>query len=744
MTRIVPYILALAVALTAMPSIAQTVAVRSGEHQGFSRLVLEFPSRPDWTLREGPGRAELLLSDGAWQFDLGDIFRRIPRTRIRAISAVENRLVIDLGCACRVNVFDVRGSAVAIDVLDGPPLDNVRATAADAPPPRVDDLAPLAPFDAIRAADAPTLDFGYDRRELVLPGVSRAPEDPTPAPDIVLPAESEPQSTPGLATDPADEVARRLAGEVARAATQGFLRIAPPEERQVRPADEEAMGEALSSPNLRLRLPGEDEASPSPVDAAARPACRSDSAYDVASWAPIDVPVPDAIGRARADVAEELDGVSEEKAVALARLYINLGFGAEARAVLAALAPRHRETDLLTALARLVDGETLETVDLLAEAALCKGRATLWAAVAGLPADAPEPILVALGELPLPLRRHLGPRIIEAFLAAGDTASAESARLVIARAAGPHGAPFEVAAARLVSEAQPDRGLQDLSDIAATHVPDSDQAVAAYLEVLDDEGGIATDEMRLRAESRAYDLRGSEIGARIEAALVRERIRAEDFDTAAALLRDAGTAGSLSPETQSSLLEDFVDALAARAPDAILLVHATAVVSDPPGERDAPPRSTDLAGRLLDLGFPRLAREFLPTEPTTGAGKLMEAKLQLLAGDPLRALGVLETAEDTGPDARRLRAEALAALGEWEAAADVLRQLGDPRRADDFVWRTGDWSLIAQQVEGPRADAAELLVGDPVPQNAPVDALLDASVGARARISALLATVSPP
>ena len=110
----------LALALWPLAAGAEDVHIRSGEHAGFSRIVLEFGERPPWSLRIGDRRATVLLGPGDRRLDAQDVFTRIPRARIRALRATAEGLELELGCDCAVTAFEVRRAALAVDVADVP------------------------------------------------------------------------------------------------------------------------------------------------------------------------------------------------------------------------------------------------------------------------------------------------------------------------------------------------------------------------------------------------------------------------------------------------------------------------------------------------------------------------------------------------------------------------------------------------------------------------------------------------
>ena len=113
--------LILALVLLAWPAWGQTVRVQSGEHDDFTRLALIFPSAPDWQLARTAGGYVLSVKGAAPAYRLDEVFRRIPRTRLTALSAdpATGELRLEVGCACHATAFAFRPEILVIDLRDG-------------------------------------------------------------------------------------------------------------------------------------------------------------------------------------------------------------------------------------------------------------------------------------------------------------------------------------------------------------------------------------------------------------------------------------------------------------------------------------------------------------------------------------------------------------------------------------------------------------------------------------------------
>ena len=645
------FLAVLAFGLWSSPSPAEPVRVRSGEHPGFSRLVLEFPDRPAWSVREKDGRVEVVVTPAGWSFDLSQVFERIPKSRISDVTATESGLALVLGCTCRVTAFEVRGAALVIDVADASSDADVTAveltTAVDA----------LSTGGAASSETvSPLIEPVEPKPSAPLPAwtdsISAAPRAASPAalPPAAPDALPSPDAAPGRNTSTLD----RLAEGVARAASRGALRLAPRPDSSAAPDTPVVSIGGASEANLRLRIPGEEEWTGEPAQDAR---CLGDHGFDLAAWSPPGSDPAALIASARGRLTETMDNVDEARAVDLARLYIALGFGAEARAVIALLAPRSEQADVLGALAHIVDDDPILIAG-LDDQVDCPGRAQLWIALAIGHPGTPEDTLVAIAELPLALRRHLAARLIAIFLEAGDPATAEAIRATVQRAPGPHGDGFELASARIDSELRSPAGIAKIRDLSQGASPVADAALELYLALGNEADSPAEPPVLAQAETRADDLRGTESGARLEAELILAAIRTGDFDLAGSRLANALAAKRLPDAREDDLVAQYVTALASNATDEVLLVNAAAFEDAFAAHSVRGSSASELARRLVDLGFWRLARAYAATDQSLDLA--LEAELRLQAGDPDAALALIDGLAE--PDERHLAVRTAARL----------------------------------------------------------------------------------
>jgi hypothetical protein len=694
--------------LAAGPAGAQTVTVRSGEHAGFTRLVLGLPAATGWRLNRTDDGYALAFSR-ALRFDLGQVFRLIPRDRLAAIWAdpASGDLRLGLGCRCHAAASEDGPGVLVIDLRDGPPPPGspFELTAAGAP------AGAIVPRDALRprrrpaalTADAagPAATEVYDwRRAAAAAGydwrrVASAPAEggaPPAAPLLALP------DAGGAA---AGDVLGSLYGALGRGAARGVVELTLPRGRL-----DPAGPAAGALPHLRLGaadLPPAEAGGRGDLTAAGR-ACVPDGALDLAGWGDAR-PVAVALGPRTAELFGEFDRPDAEAGLAAARYLLHLGFGAEAARVLAATAPENAAAPVLQAIARIVDGAPVRDGP-LAGMEGCETAAALWAVLAA-PAM-PEgrvaigAVVRAFAGLPPHLRRHLGPPLAERLMDAGQTAAARAVQAAILRAPGAAGPAAELTGLRLAGAAGEEPDPAAVARLAASPGP---TAVGATILALDTAAAArrAPDPALLTAaEALLLENRGTEGAAELAAALAAGQALAADFGRAFAL-------AAADPGAAAQVWTILADAGA----DAHLLAHAVRGPADMPAPLP-PAAERALAARLIDLGFAEEALAWLAPARRGPAGlaaedRMLAARAHLAAGNARATLRHLAGAE--GAEAATLREAAALRLALPVDPALPPGGGADPAgvAAGDAALRarrTGQWDIVAAVGGTPWAEAA--------------------------------------
>lgn len=648
------YLAALLLVCTTAAAQAQVVTFRSGEHPAFSRLVLSIPPGAAWRLgRAGSGYA-LEIGTPDIRYDTSAAFDRIPRDRIAALdpTAGRGRLGIALACDCHAEAFLWRADRLVIDIVDGP-------APTDAAFERPIDSAPSPP-------DVPASSV-MDNFTLPLTGMAA----PGPAPVLdYLPDTFLPTLRDNAILSATE---RALAQSLARAASQGLLdldpaadlgrRAAPPPPAPATMAEGDppapAPQDAETGP-LEPRRPGlatHSGLDPDPRDQAPAHSysrqgqpCIDPALLAVSDWAEAG-DFNRQLGDIQSRLTAEFDTYMADAALDLARFYIHFGFGREALQALALDDQRDLLVSILSAMARIVDGEPLDASALLQQED-CGGAIDFWLALAresstGLTEGRKAAMIAAYRALPDALRGHLGAQLSRILLQDGDALAAESV-IVIAQS-GLTADVFETneVRAEIVADlVSPERAIATFAEIARRDERATPEAIARLLDLLVETRRPVDASVMLLAETLMFEHRGTPSMSRLVPGYVDALIAADRFGEAIAFLE-----GDLAPVPQEiiqSKRSDLVTAASERMGVADFLALAFGTL---PERVDDAARAA-VARRLDELGFADEARRILAGVPGVAAaptpGSTPELAPELapeLVPDAARALPILTDPE---------------------------------------------------------------------------------------------------
>jgi hypothetical protein len=665
--------------LSAPAAQANTVSVISGEHDTFSRLVLRLPAEGDWQLgRTATGYAlKIGLTD--LRYDVSQVFDLIPRDRLSGIftDPVTGDLQLRVACDCHAIPFSLDAQTLVIDLRDGPPpaTSSFELTLAGEP------MLPLqAKVTPRPRQDTPPQSVGQGYDWLA---------DPRPAPAPVL----APLILPKLAAQDFAELQQALVTQMAEGAARGVVVLAlPPGIEKMPPAQpvpDAAQLRVTDTAGLRVVR---QRSSPETMQADGAE-CVADERLNLAQWGQI-ADVPGQLARARIDLVGEFDVPDPAAVVGQVRLYLFLGFGAEAAALMLDMPPDDQDAPLWSAMAQVIDGDAVSS-PVFDGMAQCDSFAALWSLLAAAPERVEKPNLASLqrafSALPRHLRLTLGPRITERLLALDQPAAVQGILGAMGR-----GATATEAASLLVES-----GL-DL------HTGAVDDAVANAEAALE-EGGIASP-AALIAVVRGKIAAGSEIDPSIVVSL--EAMLQEHAGTAiAADLTDArnlaligsGQFAAAHAQNAGALPPAFWDVLARKGTDDEVLHYAFVV----PESAVSPVAAGTFAQRLQDLGFVTAADDWAALARDGADDSRNDSAASRLSVD-----GAALVQDVDLPDAARLR------LWQQDWAA-IATSDADP------------WKDLAAQVALPPTTAAE-------PALAKATRLVEGSKTTRALIAGLL------
>lgn len=661
---------------------SEVIDIRSGEHEGFTRLVfnLETPNSA-WEI-SGSGRSYVLKLDvQSPKYSAESVFERIPRTRLATLGTRDGdpSVTIGLMCECGVEAFAFGDRSIVIDIR----------TAEEAP---------------VKATE-----FKKD-----------------PAPELVQPPKTTEQPVTVLrlsgrqrdaarqkwtgVDDFLDETARirdnrnQLVHAVARAASQGL----------VEPNIDRSTAPVVSNPVPAVRAADALTQTPPPDPENIRTGTSYDTAFQAVEQALSGGQncVPDAFldvgnwseGRPDKNTQESLaslfgeDGkVDEEAAFVQAQLLLHKTFGAEARQILDLLPPSE-EKKVLAGIADIMDSEKGAASRVFADQDDCSEKAIFWAFLAETisPDEAREQaILRAFSALPKHLRLHLGPRIAERFLTLGNGATADTVSAMIDRVAEESDTEALYLKARI--EAQ-ERGQEKRAETALSEMVQQGERIAPealidLVELYDEQGITPSMDVVFLLEAFVLEHRRSELGPDLRRTYALSSALSGDFKRAFDVAQEVsdldGEPAAIAVRSQllERLLESSDDAGIVRFAIGYKLGVGL------PLTREA---SLDLAERLHQMGFYDQSQALLEAVPfhMTERERVLLARQALSEARPRQAIAELLGIESE--DAQKLRADALAMAGEHVGAAMAYNDISMKDAATREAWLAEDWGLIGQ------------------------------------------------
>lgn len=689
---------------------AEPVRVSAGGHLSFTRVVLDFESLPRWESRRIGNRLSIrFLQSERLNFDLSRVFRLIDRKRIADVRALDgNTIEIEISCDCSIVSKANGNSALIVDVRDrkqdpselevdkfAAPLPNPRSNPSVRPPPRSNALEGEGAPD--QTAQPPSPLFTQ------LGGIPVSPYEPS---QFGLDLE--------LADSGSDSVAVDLMGQAfSRATIQGLVVVDPdaPSSSEVRSNSmsdglDERRNISVTTSFDRVIKPVNREIAPTQTGAV----CLPDKSLNILAWG--NPNETNSLGKLRTAAMREDGSVHEDGALALARFYLSLGFGSEAK-ITASLLPDSKEKTIINAIAEIMDeGRTADAI--FDEQVYCDGSVALWSLLAKPIASSNAPrssdaILANFSSLQPHLRAHLGPLLTERLREAGLSTEARTALNAVTRG-GHTSDESDLANARLeLGGSRAEDARERLSELAsATDLT----AAEALLELLEDA------EAREMAPSPAWvddvptlvaALEGTEIAKELNLAGLRGLVhlgRFTDFRNAL-----AEESPGVSDEIRRTYAKFALESAVETADDIEFITNEIALNKLVPPESLKSSKRFEISKRLNSMGIASRALLYLPSEAATLQELQVLVEVLISNGEPEKAAEIAAGSGIFGKSA--LVAASLRASGKDEQSIEPFMEIGDITQATSAALRTAQWEWIARNGETALANATQVLASEP-------------------------------
>ncbi|WP_416914290.1 hypothetical protein [Seohaeicola sp.] len=702
--------LVLAFFLVATGVSAQTLTLRSGEHDGYTRLTASLLPQAEWRIDTREDKLLLSLSMPMQAIETAAVFQRIERDRIRRIIPRDDArgLEVLLGCDCGFRVFRHSETLLVIDIGEALPKQDAVGSL------RMDPV-----YDDVESLKAGRVGEESDSAEFL--GLPLFP--PKPAPDLtatpqvvrVWPQAGFLSAALSQASPRPEQRATELSPlmeEIDRATRQGLLQPAP--DLPAIRTEGATVPDLSSFPNLRTRAASELSRVAPDLAEQLEPdlTCVQRDDLDIASWGHVDG-FSTGIAVWRTQLAKDMDRVDLDAVLGLARHYLHYGFGAEAIATLAMAKVSTEKTDLLLSLARIIDHGHDSENGVLSGMTKCQGPVALWSLLSDQ--DPPRTLDLnmselrfAFEELPSHLKEQLGPGLVERLSAAGENAAAEEVLASITRSLGQVTPPVALATAAVELENGNTEGAEDhLEALVETNTAISPQALVTFIESAVQADQPIEPEMVELVSAHLFENRRSPLAADLSRSLILALAHAGEF--AEALDRLKMKSNDLPADNASVTASRVMSRLVSHGSDVDFLAGTVTWQL----MALAPETENRIATRLLSLGFPEIANRFLTRAAEGNEGRerrLLRAKAALALDQPLQAEA--ELLGLSGQDVKLLRAEAQQRGGDFEAALDEIEGLELEEKHRSLAWLAGDWTTLMASDDDVLSQAARLMIDD--------------------------------
>lgn len=601
------FVLAL-LAIVASPAMAQDeIAVRSGEHGTFTRLVIDTIPPEGWSAAQNQREVTLTLPN-LNPLATSGIFARIPRTRLLSTQTNGSEFNLRLGCDCPVQVFALEDRVLVIDIRDP----------NSAPVTQATDLAATL-------VEQPVQD-----------------ENTTPAP---VPTEIAAPTVPNL-----DAIRERLVEQLTRAADQGLLSLSDtaPEPQNIEPLPMEIATVSEPAPEV---IPIDDVPEVEPrIDI--RTAFERPLDYVPPSRSECTIPMPVTEGTSMDRYSEyvevrgalygEFDTIDRVQLRRLVLLAVGLGLGTEAQSHLEIHGELLPNRDVLWDMAAIVEGQNSGSS--LSHLSNCNGASGFWSRLmddqAHIAARYAAQDLETLAAMPPEFRVLMAEHAAKHWLELSMPATAQRALDLAQRTGIPLSAQMQLISAQINQmDGDYDRAKNQFSQLAGNSGIAGLRARIGLVEI-----GLAKNEPILQAAeldlaATAFQMRGSELGRTAIRLLASIHARSGNLSSSLQLLTASAQREPEMAEIWQHVAADLIVETAADSPDyaRAVLNYAEFLPSGAAGDsaRIAAARGLDQLGLPTDADW---------IAPTTTSPTAVSAEEPLETTQPV-APPAIETAD---------------------------------------------------------------------------------------------------
>lgn len=705
------------------------IKVKSGEHGGFTRLVLEGPNVLSWEYETSGQENRIKILHHTAGFETDSVYRFINKNRVRSIASNPSEFRFVIGCDCAVEIFAIGDNVLVVDVKgsDKPiaapynTASSLSIVEARTEPLIFGTLGPDPSEGGILGSTSQNLP--QNTSQLPMKMKSEKPSRRSsqvdlntfvaPKRDRTMHINSEMVQRPPTQdeTDALRMAQNQLLREIGSASTRGVLDANVyfdlPLREQTRPqvdlrifdsshtqtTQQQELPQASQiriTSSTDILVPGKQNVQVTTLGIA----CIEPQRVDVASWSD-GRSFESQVGDFRRNLYGEFDHLNSDTALQLARLYIYFGFGAEARGTLLLIERGSDQWPELLDMAEILEFGFASNSRVLHHFSDCDSVAALWGIVASKELQESQTVnervaLLTINSLPIHLRKILAPELSERLLNYGDQTGAKNAMRNLERLSEQADNRAVFANAELeVAKGDLDAAGALLNDVVESNSEFSARALISLIQTEMELGHDIDVETAQLVDAYSLELRDAPIGAELRHVHVLALAKSNQFHQAFTAL------GDLDNDADSRALRSkLVQLLTEDASDSVFLELVYSQMPKLAGIQNKEHIFT-AAQRLQRLGFSKTAEQLLhdgEVDQTGRKQKVLRAQIALDLKRPAAAEAYLVQLD--GEDINLLRARAKEQIQDRKTAHDIYAQLEQQDDARNNAWLSNQWQTL--------------------------------------------------
>lgn len=693
----------LILALAPSEVLSQKINVRSGAHEGFTRLVLDVPSSNSWTLQPTTNGAKLIVENHDEGFDTSRVFDKIDNTYLTIIQSNASELNLQFSCVCVANAFNANSTMIAIDISE------LAADPASKSPPVYTHNFTNRIFSEYKSPLSSTIrlmpTFRAFKRHQKRKSYAAVDDSQV---FIIESLRDQEAVNNGTRLEDGQITLKKYFTEsmikalfmsrssnIRNGHSEGKkLKLQRDTEGTAHSKIDEKSHYSKNSSNIQITLPINISSQNKRIEEIK---CLNPDLLNFQNWdAKVDMIA--LVANINRHIYSESGNIDLEQVWRLAQAYLTYGFGTEAKDIISISNDLTQEDYALLSVADIIENRPEKYNRFPNALENCDDDFLLWRILSAsnnhiLTKEEIDSTLMALSKLPVQLRKIVGPQLSQRFLTAGNHEASAAVLRIIGQRDETKSPATQLEAAKLdMKKGQIKLAENKLLEIIGINSTQSAIALAHLVKFLIDRGDEVDGRTGSLIGAFSTELRGDPIADDLNRVHILALAKSGDFSEAFDVLAKEQVRNP--KKSNAELHSELLNLLALQEDDITFLHHASIQMGQLQNEISKETLFI-LVERFQDLGFPEMSdgileRESVRLDFSDYSSEKIRQDLEL--SRPHIAPAVLSEMEEE--ISLRLEADASMRSGDFADADLAYRSIDDSPNSQYAAWLSNEWSNL--------------------------------------------------